>query len=251
MLSMLYSPVGLALLALLVMCVVHAVRNGKVFPWIYVMVFLPAIGPAIYFFVEIVPDLVRSRGLRRAGSGMARVVDPNKDYRRAIRAAEMVGSIDSKRALAEQFRQRGQLGEAIALYKDMLHGQFQDDPALLLGLARTQFEAGDGAGAQATLDALQAADPKFISEEAHLIYARALELQGKDADAAQEYARLVPYFSGEEARARYAAVLDRLGRRDEARAIYTQIVKNLEDAPRRYRSAQKPWGDLAKAGLKT
>ena len=250
MLSMLYSPVGLVLLALLVVCVVHAVRNGKVFPWIYVMVFLPAIGPAIYFFMEIVPDLVRSRGAHRLGAGVARSIDPHKDYRQALRDVEMVGSVDAKRALAEHYVQRGQLGEAIALYKDMLQGQFKDDPALLLGLARAQFQAGDGAGAQASLDALQAADPKFISEEAHLIYARALELQGKDADAAQEYERLIRYFAGEEARARYAAVLDRLGRHDEARAIYAQIVKNLEGAPRRYRSAQKQWGDLAKQALR-
>jgi hypothetical protein len=250
MLSMLYSPVGLMLLALLVVCVVHAVRNGKVFPWIYVMVFLPAIGPAIYFFMEILPDLMRSRGLRHAGSGMARAVDPNRDYRQAVRAAEMVGSVDAKRALAEQYMQRGQLGEALALYHSMLQGQFRDDPVLLLGLARAQFQAGDGAGTQATLDALRAADPKAVSEEAHMLYARALELQGKDAQAAEEYARLVPYFTGEEARARYAAVLNRLGRRDEARALNTQILKNLDGASRRYRGMQKEWGDMARDGLK-
>lgn len=250
LMSLFYSPFGLVILGLLVICVVHAVRTGRVFPWIYVLVFLPGIGSAIYFFMEIVPDLVRSRGLRRAGSGMARAVDPHKDYRRALRDAEMVGSIDAKRALAEHYVQRGQLGEAIALYQDMLQGQFKDDPALLLGLARAQFQAGDGAGTQASLDALQAADPKFISEEAHLMYARALELQGKDAAAAQEYERLIRYFAGEEARARYAVVLDRLGRHDEARTIYAQIVKNLDGAPRRYRSAQKEWGDMATQALR-
>jgi hypothetical protein len=237
-------------IALMVLCVVHAIRTQRIFPWIYVIVFLPLIGSLIYIAMAIIPDLARSRGAHRLGAGMARSIDPHKDYRRALRDVEMVGSVDAKRSLAEHYVQRGQLGEAIALYKDMLQGQFKDDPALLLGLARAQFQAADGAGAQASLDALQAADPKFISEDAHLIYSRALELQGKDAEAAREYYRLIRYFAGEEARARYAVVLDRLGRHDEARAIYAQIVKNLESAPRRYRSAQKEWGDMAKQALR-
>lgn len=249
-LSMLSSPLGLVLLALLVVCVVHAVRTGNVFPWIYVLVFLPAIGPAIYFFMMILPGLLRGRAARGIASGAARAIDPNKDYRQAMRDVEMVGSVDAKRAFAEQLMQRGQYADAAEMYRNAAQGQFAADTALLLGLARAQFLNGDGAGAQATLDALQAADPKFASEEAHLIYARALELQGKNNDAAEEYKRLVSYFAGEEARTRYAQLLDRMGHHDEARALYTQVVKNLDGAPGRYRSLQKEWGAIARNALK-
>jgi hypothetical protein len=251
LLSYLYSPIGLISLGLLIFCVVHMIRNGNVFPWIYVVVFLPSIGPLIYFFMVIAPGLIRSRGAHRLGAGMAKAIDPNKDYRAAVRAADVVGSVDTKRALAEHYMQRGQLSDAIELYQSMLQGQFKDDPVLLLGLARAQLANGDGAGAQASLDALQSADPKFVSEEAHMIYARALELQGKNEDASEEYRKLAAYASGEEARARYAMVLDKLGRRDEARAIYAQIVKNLDGATRRYRSDQAEWGNIAKAALKS
>ncbi len=250
LLGYLTSPLGLLSLGLLVLCVVHAVRTGNIFPWIYVMVFLPGIGPLIYLFMVIVPELVRSRGAQRLKSGAARAVDPDKDFRAAMREAEMIGSVDAKRALAEQLVQRGRHADAIELYRNALQGQFKDDPALLQGLARALFLSGDGAGAQAALDALQKADPSFVSQEAHLIYARSLELQGKDAEAAEEYARLVPYFSGEEARARYGLVLDRLGRHDEARAIFAQVAKNLDGAPSRYRQAQRGWGDIAARALK-
>jgi hypothetical protein len=250
LLGYLTSPIGLISLGLLVVCVVHSIRTGNVFPWIYVMVFLPGIGPLIYFFVVIVPDLFRSRSAQRLRSGAARAIDPNKDYRAAMREVEMVGSVDAKRALAEQLLSRGQLADAIEVYRSALQGQFATDPALLVGLARAQLLSGDGAGAQASLDTLQAADPKFNSEDAHMIYARALDLQGKSDEAAAEYKRLVGYFAGEEARTRYADLLDRMGRRDEARALYTQVVKNLDGAPQRYRKAQKPWGDAARAALK-
>jgi hypothetical protein len=250
LLSYLYSPIGLISLGLLIGCVVHMIRNDNVFPWIYIVVFLPSVGPLIYFFMVIVPGLMRSRGAHRIGTGVAKAIDPNKDYRAAVRAADVVGSVDAKRTLAEHYMQRGQVGEAIALYQSMLQGQFKDDPVLLLGLARAQLANSDGAGAQASLDALQAADPKFVSEEAHMIYARALELQGKNDEAADEYRKLAAYASGEEARARYAMVLDKLGRHDEARTIYAQIVKNLDGATRRYRSDQAQWGNIAKAALK-
>jgi hypothetical protein len=249
LLGMLTSPIGLISLGLLVLCVVHAIRTGNIFPWIYVMVFLPGIGPLIYFCMMIVPDLFRSRTAQHLQRGAARAIDPNKDFRAAMREVEMVGSVDAKRAFAEQLIQRGQYADAIEMYRSALQGQFATDTALLLGLARGQFLNGDGAGAQASLDAIQAADPKFSSEDAHLLYARALELQGKSDEAADEYKRLVPYFAGEEARTRYAQLLAHLGRAEEARAIFMQVVKNLDGAAGRYRASQKEWGAIARAAL--
>lgn len=250
LLAYLTSPIGLISLGLLVLCVVHAIRTGNIFPWIYVMVFLPGIGPLIYFFMMIVPDLFRSRSAQSLKRGAARAIDPNKDFRAAMREVEMVGSVDAKRSLADQLLQRGQYGDAIEVYQSALQGQFASDPALLTGMARAQLLNGDGAGAQASLDALQAADPKYVSEHAHMIYARALELQGKNDAAVEEYKRLIPYFAGEEARARCAMVLEKLGRSDEARALYAQIAKNLDGAPARYRAQQKEWGALAARALK-
>jgi hypothetical protein len=237
-------------LAIMIACVVHAIRRGNIFPWIYVIVFLPLIGSLIYVAMEIVPEWLGSHGARQIRAGMARAIDPHKDYRQALRDADLVGSVDARRALAEQYVQRGQMGEAVAIYRDLAQGQFKDDPVLLLGLARALFLGGDGAGTQAALDRLQAADPKFISADAHILYARALELQGKDAEARIEYERLVPYFSGEEARCRYAMLLERLGETAAARDVYAQIVKFLDGAPRHYRSAQREWGDIAKTALK-
>jgi hypothetical protein len=248
-LSLLYSPIGWVTLAIMAVAIVHAVRGGN-FLWIYVIVFLPGIGSLIYIAVEILPGLFRSRAASRVKSGATSVLDPNRDYRQAVREAEMVGSVDAKRALAEQYIQRGQIGEALEIYKSVLTGQFKDDPALLLHYARAQFLAGDAPGAQATLDHLQAVEPKFQSEEAHMIYARALEAQGKNDEALSEYQRLVRYASGEEARTRYAMLLEKTGRPDEARALYDQIVKNVDSGQRPYRSAQKEWGDIARAGLR-
>lgn len=249
-LTYLQNPYALIPLALIAVCVVHAVRRGNIFPWIYIIVFLPGIGSLIYLFVEIVPELVRGRGAARVKSSAAAMIDPNKSFREARRAATLVGSVDSKRALAEEYMSRGAYADAVEIYRDTAQGQFKDDPALLLGLARAQFMNNDPAGAQASLDALQAADPSFVSGDAHLLYARALEGQGKTDEALAEYRKLVPYYSGEEARARYAMLLEKTGARDQARNVYQEIVRLLDGAPSRYQKAQREWGDVARRALR-
>ena len=72
LLGYLYSPIGLISLALLVGCVVHMIRTNNIFPWIYVVVFLPSVGPLIYFFIVIVPGLFRSRTAQTLQRGAAR-----------------------------------------------------------------------------------------------------------------------------------------------------------------------------------
>ena len=234
---------------LLIVCVVHAIRTGRIFPWIYVIIFLPMIGSLIYIAMEIVPDFVRGRQARQLGSTVRGIADPHRGLRQAHRDVELTGSVDAKKALAEEYVARGKYADAVALYKDALQGQFKDDTALLLGLARAQFLNGDAAGTQASLDALQAADPKFANADAHLLYARALEGQGKDAEALEEYRKLVRYYPGEEARARMGLLLQKLGRPDEARALFAEIVKLMTGAPGRYVKAQKEWGDIARKNL--
>ncbi|HJW40247.1 MAG TPA: tetratricopeptide repeat protein [Rhizomicrobium sp.] len=248
--ALLSSPYGIAYLILVGICVVHAIRAGNVFPWIWIIIFLPGLGSLIYFFAIIVPELFRSRGAARFSRGARTIADPGRSLRLATRTHELVGSVDSKRALAEEYMARGAYHDAVDIYRDAAQGQFKDDPALLLGLARAQFLSGDPAGTQASLDALQAADPSFVSADAHLLYARALEGQGKTAEALAEYRRLAAYYSGEEARARLAMLLEKTGARDEAMDVYRQIVKLLDGAPSRYKKAQKEWGDIARRAVR-
>lgn len=240
----------LAPLALEVACIVHAVRNGRVFPWVYVIVFLPLVGCIAYFAVEIAPGMLSGRAAHTVRSNVRNWADPHRNLRERLREVELVGSVDAKRALAEEYVRRGLYGEAVDIYRNTLAGQFRNDPALLLGLARAQFLSGDGAGAQASLDSLQAADPNFVSADAHLLYARCLEAQNELGEAQAEYEKLVRYFPGEEARCRYAMLLEKLGSLDKALELYSAVLNSLEGAPSHYRKVQRQWGEAARAGVR-
>jgi hypothetical protein len=240
---------GIAALVLQIGCIVHAIRNGRMMPWIFVLIFLPVIGSLIYLVMEVLPEFSTSRRAAAVRSGVKSLADPNRDYRAAKRDVELVGSADAKRRLAEEHLERGQAAEAVELYESALTGAHSDDPALLWGLARARLAGGDGAGAQAALDTLQASNPKLISADAHLAYARALEMQGKNAEALVEYEKLARYFPGEEARVRYALLLKKAGDEQKARELFKEVLKLTDGGPRHYRRAQKEWSEIARRNL--
>lgn len=199
--------------------------------------------------MELIPDLMTTRQAHSVKRGFEDITDRNREYRARKREVEKVGSADAKRGLAEEYMRRSMYADAADLYRSALTGMHKDDPVLLYGLARAQLADGDGAGAQATLDSLQAANPGYVSNDAHLTYARALEAQGKHREALEEYKTLIRTFPGEEARCRYAQLLHRTGAVDEARAMFREVLKSLEGAPRHYRREQREWGEIAKKNL--
>ncbi|MEE8439653.1 MAG: tetratricopeptide repeat protein [Micropepsaceae bacterium] len=240
---------GVISYALNIGCIIHAIRNDRMFPWIYILMLLPGIGSLLYLFLEIIPRHVSARQSGALKRGVTKITNPNRDLKAAKREVELVGSVDAKRKLAEEYFLRGDYEGSIDLLRSALAGVHTDDPAILFALARALVATEDGAGAQAALDELQTANPKFVSADAHLLYVRALELQDKDQEALQEYKKLVRYFAGEEARCRYALLLQKSGETDRAQELFSEVVKLTIDGPSHYRRAQREWREIAKRKL--
>src|SRR3954471_24818212 len=175
-------------------CIVHCIRTHRNTTWIVVLIFLPMLGAAIYFFVEVLPDLTNARGTRRAMRGLRGTLNPEGDLRRLENEVKVTGNIHSRQRYADELIRLGRTKEGVEVYKNCLTGVFADDPKLLLGYAHAQFAAGEHAGARATLDQLIAKNPDFKSADGHLLYARALEAEGNTDKALSEYSTLAEYF---------------------------------------------------------
>lgn len=239
----------IAMFALQICCAIHAVRSGNVQPWLWIILFFPLIGSFIYIVTVIVPEFSRSRAGVQVAQDVKRLIDPNREYRERFAEAELVGSAESKRALAEECMRRNEFSEAVALYESAATGIHAEDPALLHGLARARFADGDSVGAQKTLDDLRAANPDWQSADAHLLYARALEGQGRFDEALSEYEALARYFPGEEARVRLALLLQRQGEVERSREIFLEVVRNIERGVPHYRRSQRDWLQVARRNL--
>ena len=78
-----------------VLLIVHCIKTGRNTIWIWVLALLSYAGIIAYVAAELIPDLLGSRGARRAGRGMKKILDPNADLRRYENAARVGGNVAS------------------------------------------------------------------------------------------------------------------------------------------------------------
>ena len=228
--------------------VVHCIKTGRNTIWVYLLVVLmslPFVGAALYAGVEILPELLRSRGSQRAMRGIRTTLDPEGNLRRFENEMKVAGNVAARQRYADELVKLGRAAEALPIYQTCLTGVFADDPKLLLGYAHAQFAAGDATGARKTLDDLIQKSPDFKSPDGHLLYARALEAEGDVAKALSEYATLAEYFPGAEAGVRYAKLLNRSDQRPLAQQTLKALLERAKYAPAHYRKAQREWLDEA------
>lgn len=237
----------LAELLLQAFCIRHAMMSGKD-EWIYILL-LPGIGPVAYLIMEVVPGLAYTRRGRRVAGDVTTILDPDREYRERKAEVEMSGTPAAKAALAEECVRKKMYDDAVVLYRSALAAPFSDDPNMLLGLAKVLIEKGDFADCQQTLDHLRAKNPKFSSQDGHLIYARALEGQGKNDEAAAEYEAVSGYFAGFEAKVRHGMFLQKQGQVDRARELLQGVVNAFKAQPRHAQDLNRDWYNVARRNL--
>jgi hypothetical protein len=242
-------PASILSLLIQAALIVHVIKTGRNQLWIWAIALLPGIGALAYFVAEVLPELLGGRTARRAKTGLGKMIDPNRDLRRASAEVEISGNVDARRRLGDELFERGQYDEAIDVYRGGLKGVFEFDPTLLLGLARAQFSKPDYAEARRTLELLTQQNPDFKSADAKLLYARTLDAQDALEEAEKEYAALAPGYPGAEARLRYGLLLKRRGKLQEAQRVLKDLLDGARLGPAHYRKAQAEWLDRARREL--
>jgi len=230
-------------------CIVHVIKTGRNQLWIWAIALLPVVGWLAYCVVEMVPAMFGGRTARRAKAGMQRMIDPDRDLRRAAVEVQVSGNVDARRRLAEELFERGQYDAAIEMYEAGLKGIFEHDPTLLLGMARALFAKRDHAGARAALERLSSQNPDFKSMDAQLLYARTLEAQDALDEAEHQYASIAPAYPGAEAKLRYGLLLKRRGKIEEAQRQLKDLLDGAQLGPPHYRKAQAEWLERARREL--
>jgi hypothetical protein len=211
----------LALVALDAFCVVHAAKTGRIAAWACPILAIPLLGAAAYLIVEVAPGWLASvQMLRRR---LATPLNPARRYLKLTVALATADTIANRVALAAECLALGKFAEAKRHYDHVIAEPLGDEPSYMVGRARAEFGLGRPGRTVATLDKLREFWPDYESADAHLLYARALEADGRMAEALEEYQALVGYFPGPEARVRLGLLLSRLGRAGEASACPGEV----------------------------
>ncbi len=242
-------PFGLILLVVNVALIVHAAKTGRFWPWGFIILFIPGFGALAYALVELLPEWFGSARGQQARARIAGTLDPGRRYRELGEQLEVVDTIATRAALAEQCLALGKFAEAEQHYAHILSLPLGEEPIYALGKARAEFGLDRPQEAVATLDDLRARWPDYQSADGHLLYARALEASGRIEAALAEYQAVAAYYPGAEARVRYGLLLETAGRPADAKAMLAEVLTQLKRAPKYVRRVQAEWIALAERAL--
>jgi len=242
--------ISLFIIILQIYFCVHAYRHGKDWLWILFIILVPLIGCAVYFFTQMLPDLKNDRRFKKADTSLINTLDPQREIRRLQDELEISDNIDNRLALADAYVNAGQPGTAIELYEKCLIGIHQDDPDIMLKLAKANFENRENSRAKELLEKILSVNPQHKTYDTHLLYAKVLEALDQPEQAAKEYEILTNGYPGEEARVRYGLLLKKLGQEERAQALFKETLTRIKRAPRFYIKKEKHWIEVASANLK-
>ena len=229
----------------------HALKTGRPWWWIGIIMGFPVAGCLLYYFIEVFPDTRESRKAEKAVQAIVKSFDPDKTLRDKVANLEDCGSVENRIVLARSCMERRLYRDAASLYRSCLAGVYAQDAEIRFGLASALLGAGDFQEAHAVAAALRNSHAQFRAAEVQLIEARALEGLGRFDESLAGYRVLADTYAGEEGRWRYGALLLRMGRVAEAGELFRRMVRNAERMPQHYREAQHEWLALAREQVKS
>ncbi len=237
------------LIAIQIGFAIHVVKTRREIYWIYIIMFLPGIGMAIYFFTQVLPELGQSRQVNNAKSSLLKAIDPQRELRKRKQQLELANTLDNKLKLADECLEANLIDDAIELYQACLTGVGEGDPDIMVKLAKAYFANEHYNKTIQILDEIIKENPNYHSTDGHLLYARSLEKLGEIDKALEEYEVVAQNYPGEEGRVRYGLLLQQQGQMQKAQKVFEESINRARLAPKFYQKAQKGWIKIAQSNL--
>ena len=240
---------GFLHIALAIFFAIHAVRSGRNMYWLFVLLAFPFLGSVVYFFAEFLPEQRHSRVVRKTGSALKALVDPNRELREAEKALDQTPSMGNRLRLAQALYGAGRAADALPHFEACAQGMFANDPEALLGLARTQYALKKPLEAWTTLGRLLTAQPERQTGELSLLYAElAAEVAPEQAEPAFQVA--LTRHGGIATNSAWGCWLIKQGRAAEAKPILEQVLKDARHSTAHARDLNREAIAAAEATLR-
>lgn len=239
----------LLVIALQIACIVHVFRHGRNTAWVMAIAFLPMIGVAAYFIVEIMPNLSRDRRVRQVKANIADSIDPERRVREARDAVEFSDTIANRMEYGDALMGRERHDQALEQYRFAERKSPHVDRTIGMRIAEASYEAGLVGDTLAALDRLPETTSQSEQDRRDLLRAKVAELDGRSADALTLYRNIVARAPGDEVRCRIAAILIDNGDKAAARAVLNEVEMRRKRTPPAMLKANAAMYDWAKRML--
>ena len=218
--------------------IVHVLKTGRPYWWVWILFAAPAIGGLAYALVELLPDL--------HASGPTFSWKPRAWRIRELRAElEESDTVKLRLALAAELLAAQNPDEACATAEECLRGVFREDPHTLAAVACYRLEAGKASEALAGLENIKLEADRLLAANVAVLRGRALVEMGRHAEAQAALRSANGFFIGDEPRYFLAVSLQQSGSTAEARELWLDIQKRFRRASRGWRRSEKKWFKLS------
>lgn len=231
------------------LCGVHVVRTGREMYWLWLFVIAPMLAPAFYFFAVLMPEMMGGRTARNVGKAARQAIDPERDFRNAMRALEDTPTVGNRMKIAQAAAALGRWSDAEAQWALAADGHWADDPAVLKGHAEALLELGRYADALKRLEQLRTQGSEGSTPQIALLFARAYEGLGRNDEADDAFRFAADRVPGLESGARYVAFMAKTGRRDDAEIGFGEIERRYSKISPQLRAEARIWRDMAANAL--
>lgn len=232
-----------------VLCGIHVLRTGREMFWLWLFIIGPLIAPAFYLFAVLIPEWMGGRTARGLGRATQQALDPDRDYRNAMRALEETPTIGNRMKVAHAAAALGRWDDAEAQWAQCVDSHWAEDPAVLMGHANALLELGRYQEALTRLDQLKKLGREGETPVVALAFARAYEGLGRDQEADDAYRFAADRVPGLEAGGRYVAFMAKLGRREDAEIGLAELERRLTKIAPPLRAEARVWRDIAAKAL--
>jgi hypothetical protein len=228
-------------------CLIHVLKSGRPYWWLWIIFGFPVIGLAAYVYLEVRPSWGRmdyQSFLWRLKSSQQRIEILQEQLAEST-------TIKNRLRLADELHDSGQFDREGEVLSEGLRGAFKDDATLLMRLAEAQLEAGRATEAEQILKKTVPEKSPDAQLQFALLTARVASQQRRKADAEASFQELVGRRRSEAPRYYQAEHLLREGRRDEALAILADILRQYRRGTVVWRFQERKWYYAAKRLLKS
>jgi hypothetical protein len=230
-------------------CAFHVVRTGQQYFWLWIVLAFGPLGATAYFLIVWLPELLGGRTARGVGKAARQALDPDRDYRNAMRSLEDTPTVGNRMRLAQAAAALGRWSDAEAQWAQCVEGHWAEDPTILMGHANALLELGKHAEALKRLEQLKALGREGETPTVALAFGRAYEGLGRNTEADEAYRFAADRVPGLEAGGRYVAFMAKAGRREDAEIGLTELDRRLKKIAPPLRAEARIWRDLAARAL--
>ena len=227
----------------------HAVRSGQNTYWLFILLAIPFLGSAVYFFSIYLPNSRLPRHARQLTSSAVNVLDPSREVREAQMAYDYAPTAQNEVRLAQALLGAGQAQASLQHFEACLRGPFANDMDIRWGAAQAAYAAGQPQQALTHLRQIAETDARFRAEAAGLLAAKSYAALGDQAMARKSFDSARERFGGFDVTAEYAIWSAGQGDWSNANSLQAELEKSMAYWNSQQRSLNKEMLQRLKAAF--